>query len=69
MQAQFNCSYFQFDYYPESVLPLSVLQCWHQLIIDIRYCINMEIRRSGKKESIESDAVRRVSRRSRVVDG
>ena len=40
MQAQFNCSYFQFDYYPESVLPLSVLQCWHQLIIDIRYCIN-----------------------------
>ena len=48
-QARFNCSYFDFNYHPESVLPLSLLQCWNQLITDIRYQINMEIRRNTQK--------------------
>lgn len=51
--AQFNCSYFDFNYHPESVLPLSILQCWHQLLIDIRYCVCDDQRKKGKsKEEI-----------------
>ena len=42
--------YFQFSYHPETVLPLSILQCWDQLLTDIRYEINMHIRSDGQKK-------------------
>ena len=41
---------FQFSYHPETVLPLSILQCWDQLLTDIRYEINMHIRSDGQKK-------------------
>lgn len=53
--AQFNCAYFQFNYHPEMVLPLSILQCWDQLLTDIRYEINLFIRSDTKRKSRIAD--------------
>lgn len=53
--AEFNCSYFNFNYHPETCLPLTLLQCWHELLVDIRYCIQQEMRRKCRsKEEMNS---------------
>ena len=49
--AQFNCSYFEFNYHLDTALPLSILQCWNQLLTDIRYGINVDIYRNKKKKA------------------
>ena len=53
--AEFKCSYFHFIYHPESCFPLILLQCWHELLMDIRYCIQQEMRRKCRtKEEMNS---------------
>lgn len=55
--AQFNCSYFSFNYKPETVLPLSILQCWHQLLVDIRFSINENLRKKGQSKEFSMAAL------------
>ena len=55
--AQFNCSYYEFNYHLDTVLPLSVLQCWNQLLTDIRYGINMDMQRNKKKAHLANAAL------------
>ena len=53
--AEFNCSYFNFNYHPENCLQLTLLKCWHELLVDIRYCIQQEMRMKCRtKEEMNS---------------